>query len=224
MSLGWRVGFAAVCVVLFARSVCGQATVTLEFTNENLQPSHWVLTIHSDGSGQYDSFPSEAVGTESNRVREVAVHRPLHLSQRFVERVFATARQRRLFNFQCESRLKVAFQGEKRLSYSGPDGSGSCEYNYSKDSQIQALGESLIAVESTIEFGERLEVLEQHDRLGMDREMSALYEGSQNGSALEVGVIQETLERIVSDEQVLERVRRKARLLLVEAHSGTGGN
>ena len=218
MRLGWRGWLIALCAVMFARSVCGQETVTLEYLNENLQPSHWVLTIHSDGSGKYDSFPGEGAGTDGNRIREVEVHRRLHLSQKFVERVFATAHQRNLFHYQCESRLKVAFQGEKRLSYDGPDGSGSCSYNYSKDNQIQALGESLLAVESTIEFGERLEVLEQHDRLGMDREMAALYEASQSGSALEVGAIQETLERIVADEQVLERVRRKARLLLAGLH------
>jgi len=114
--------------------------------------------------------------------------------------------------------MKVAFQGTKRLSYSGPEGSGACEYNYSKDKQIQALGDSLMAVENTLLAGARLEKLLHHDRLGLDKEMETLSEAAHEGSAIEMGAIRETLTRIASDDQVLERARRKARLLLTQAH------
>ena len=113
--------------------------------------------------------------------------------------------------------MKVAFQGTKRLSYSGPEGNGACEFNYSKDKQIQALGDSLMAVENTLLYGARLEKLLQHDRLGLDKEMESLAMAAHDGSAIEVGAIREILTRIASDEQVLERARRKARLLLTQA-------
>jgi len=112
----------------------------------------------------------------------------------------------------------VAFQGVKRLSYSGPDGSGACEFNYSKDKEIEALGNSLMAVEYTIMSAARMEKLLQHDRLGLDQELENLTTAVHEGNAVEVGVIRETLTRIASDDQVMERARRKARLLLSEAH------
>jgi len=113
--------------------------------------------------------------------------------------------------------MKVAYQGTKKLSYVGPYGSGSCEYNYSKDKDIQSLGDSLMAVEATLLSGARLEKLLLHDRLGLDRELDDLVAAAHDGNAIELGTIKNTLTRIASDEQVLERARRKARLLLAQA-------
>jgi len=193
------------------------ATVQIEFTNVNLLPPHWVLKIQSDGTGQYDSDPGQLAANDPSQSQTKAVHRPVQFKPEFVERVLATARQRRFFDIPCESRLKVAFQGLKRLSYEGPDGKGACEYNYAKDKEIQALGDSLIAVAGTLQFGARLEMLMQHDRLGMDKEMEDLVSAVHDGNAQELEVIGETLERIANDEQILDRVRRKARLLLAQS-------
>jgi len=123
---------------------------------------------------------------------------------------------RKWFAYPCESHLKVAFQGIKRLSYSGPDGSGACEYNYSKDKEIEALGNSLLGVEYTILSGARMEKLLQHDRLGLDAELDNLATAIHEGNAFEVGAIRETLTRIASDEQVMDRARRRAKALLTQ--------
>ena len=71
--------------------------------------------------------------------------------------------------------MKVAFQGWKTLTYTGPAGQGSCTFNYSRDKEIQALGDPS-AVAQTILEGARLEMLLQHDRLGLDKEMEYLTE------------------------------------------------
>jgi hypothetical protein len=114
--------------------------------------------------------------------------------------------------------MKVAFQGTKRLSYSGPDGKGMCEFNYSKDKQIELQGNAFMSVENTLLYGARLEKLLQHDRLGLDKEMESLAAAAHDGNAIEMGVIRETLTKIASDDEVLERARRKARLLLAQDH------
>jgi hypothetical protein len=189
----------------------------IEFTNVNLVPSHWQIKLNPDGSGQFDAEGGKPSGSDQKQIVVGDVHRPIQLSTQFTAHVFATARARRFFEFPCESHMNVAFQGTKRLSYSGPDGSGACEFNYSKDKQIQTLGEELMAVESTLLFGARLEKLLQHDRLGLDQEMEVLATAAHDGSAIEIGSIRETLTRIASDEQVLERARKKARLLLTQA-------
>jgi hypothetical protein len=186
-----------------------------EFTNPKLTPPHWVIQLNPDGSGQFEA----AAGTSSDQTGTVAgeVQRPIQLSLSFTARVFNVARERRLFAFDCESHLKVAMQGMKRLSYSGPDGTGSCTYNYSRDKEIQALGDSLLAVGNTLMYGARLENLLQHDRLGLDQEMTDLCTAVQDGNAIELVVIRETLLRIANDDQVLDRARRRARKLLGEA-------
>jgi hypothetical protein len=196
----------------------GQATVfQIDFTNEQLAPSHWVLKLNLDGSGQFDAWGGHPQKDDPKLIWAGDVHRAIQLSAGFTERVFATARQRRLFDYPCDSHMKVAYQGWKRLSYSGPDGSGACEYNYSKDKEIQELGNSLMGVEFTIMSGARMEKLLQHDRLGLDEELEGLVDAERDGNAIEMGVIRETLTRIASDEAILERARRKARLLLTEA-------
>jgi len=143
--------------------------------------------------------------------------RDVHLSAQFTERVFEVARNKRWFNWECESHLKVAFQGWKELTYSGPEGQGACTFNYSKDKEIQALSDSLVAVASTILEGARLEVLLQHDRLGLDQEMEYITESQGDGRLQQVCAIRDILERLAEDQGVMERVRRRARLLLAKA-------
>ncbi len=92
------------------------------------------------------------------------------------------------------------------MSYSGPDGDGSCEFNYSKNKDIQSLGESLVAVASTIIEGARLELLLQHDPLGLDKEMGFLKEASADGRLQQMCAIQGILTKLKDDPAVMERV------------------
>ena len=147
------------------------------------------------------------------------VDRPVQLGAEFAERVFQTAQRHHWFNEKCESHLKVAFQGWKKLSYSGPEGHGSCAFNYSKDKDIQALGDSLMGVAETLREGARLEMLLQHDRLGLDKEMEYLTEATKDGRMRQTCTIRGILERLEGDQEVLERVRKRAHALL--EHPGT---
>ncbi len=113
--------------------------------------------------------------------------------------------------------MKVAFQGWKRLSYTGPEGQGSCAFNYLNDKEIQALGNSMVAVADTILEGARLELLLQHDRLGLDAEMEYVTEAAGDGRMEQICAIRGILERLAGDPAVMERVRKRARVLLEEA-------
>jgi hypothetical protein len=122
-----------------------------------------------------------------------------------------------LFNTGCESHMKVAFQGLKKLTYNGPEGEGSCEFNYSKDPEIQALGDSMVAVATTIIEGARLEALLQHDPLGLDQEIQNVQEAAGDGRAQQICSIRDILERLSQDPAVMERVRKRAKALLARA-------
>lgn len=186
----------------------------IEFTNPNLVPSHWILRVHPDGSGHFDSDGDSNAAQQSGHIVVSEIHRDIQLSPSLTDRIFLVARSRRFFSIPCESHMKVAFQGTKRLTYTGPDGSGSCTFNYSKDKEIQELAGSLMGVEYTITTGVKLEMLLLHDRLGLDHELESLTESLHDGNAADPGVIRPILTRIADDDQVMDRARKRARALL----------
>ena len=74
------------------------------------------------------------------------VDRDIQVSTEFAGRVFDAAEQPQWFNEPCESHLKVAFRGLEDLHLHWTAGQGSCTFNYSRDKEIQSLGESMEAV------------------------------------------------------------------------------
>lgn len=200
-------------------SVASDPVFFVDFTNPGVAPSHWTLTLHPDGAGHFRSERGNAPSGATVNIDVPDDDRDIHLSPGFAAHIFQVARQHNWFNQKCESHLKVAFQGWKKLSYSGPDGQGSCTFNYSQDKEIQALGDSLIGVAETLHEGARLEMLLQHDRLGLDQEMEYICNGAKDGRMVQIGAIRNILERLANDDAVLERVRKRAQSLL--AHAGS---
>jgi hypothetical protein len=210
-------GFAAVHLAAMTLHAA-EPTVTMDYSNPGLSPAHWVLTISPSGSGHFRSErgnvpPGPATGVEAGDV-----DRDITVSADFAARTFAVAREEQFFNIGCESHMKVAFQGSRTLSYDGADGKGSCTYNFSKLKEIQALGESLVAVGGSIIEGARLDALLQHDRLGLDKEMEYLAEAAGDGRVQQIGTIREILQRLADDPQVMDRVRKRARVLLARTN------
>jgi hypothetical protein len=191
--------------------------VEMDFSNPGLAPAHWVLTLSPDGNGHFRSERGNAPVDPSQGFEAANVDRDIKVSTQFAGHVFDVVHQHKDLQSECESHLKVAFQGWKKLTYNGPDGAGSCTFNYSKDKQIQALGESLVAVASAIVEGARLETLLQHDRLGLDKEMEYLMEAAGDGRVQQICAIQGILQRLADDPEVMERVRKRARQLLARA-------
>ena len=195
-------------------SPAADPVIQVDFSNPGLSPSQWTMTLHADGSGHFRSQMGKAPDDGQQELGIPAVDRDIQVSARFAQSVFDAAQRHNWFNEPCESHMKVAFQGWKMLSYAGPRGSGSCTFNFSKDKEIQTLGDSLEAVADTIVEGARLELLLQHDRLGLDAEMEFLTEAVGDGRAQQVCAIQAILEQLAEDDSVLERVRKRARALL----------
>jgi hypothetical protein len=215
-----RAALLALAALTMAMPALAEAGPVLEmdYSNPGLTPSHWILTIAPDGSGHFRSERGSAPMDTSQGFEAANVDRDIRVSAEYAGRVFEMAHQHKLFNTECESHMKVAFQGWKKVSYTGPDGSGGCTFNYSKDKEIQWLGESLVAVAGAIEEGARLEILLQHDRLGLDKEMEYLTEAAGDGRVQQICTIRGILQRLAEDPDVMERVRKRARVLLARAN------
>jgi len=209
------VWLALAATALAAGARCESGPVfQVDYSNPGRTPSHWTMTLHPDGSGHFRSEHDIAADGTAEEIKAPDVDRDIGVSRKFAEHVFSEARQRSLFSRDCESHLKVAFQGWKKLSYSGPEGEWGCQFNYAKDKEMGALGDSLVAVADMIVEGARLETLLVHDRLGLDGEMEYLVEAAGDGRLREVGAIRGILERLSDDPEVMERVRKRARVLL----------
>ena len=193
--------------------------VQVDFSNPALSPPQWTIVLHSDGSGHFRSQADKTPTAGMKVIEAPSVDRDIQLSKAFAGHVFDAAEHHQWFNVPCESHLKVAFEGWKTLTYTGPSGHGACTFNYSRDKEIQTLGESMQAVAETILEGARFEVLLQHDRLGLDQEMEYFTQAVEDGRAQQVYAIHDILERLVQDNAVLERVRKQAKDLL--AHAAT---
>jgi len=189
----------------------------VDFSNPGLTPSQWTLQFRPDGSGHFRSERGNAAADDPKIIQAPNIDRNVQVSPKFAEHAFQVAQHHKYFRSECESHMKVAFQGLKKLSYSGPKGEGSCEFNYSRDAEIQALGDSLIAVATTIIEGARLETLLQHDPLGLDKEIQNVQEAAGDGRAQQICSIRDILERLSEDPAVLERVRKRAKALLAHA-------
>jgi hypothetical protein len=189
----------------------------VDYSNPGIAPSNWTLTIYPNGSGHFHSERGKAPEADPPAMEAPNVDRDIRLSAEFADHVFEEAQSRAPHDKECESHLKVAFQGWKKLTFSRPGGGWSCEFNYSRDKQIQALGDSMVAVAGTILEGARLESLLQHDRLGLDQELEFVSDGLGDGRLMQICAISDILERLANDEEVMDRVRKRARILLAKA-------
>jgi hypothetical protein len=198
----------------------GPAQIRFTYENPQLQPPKYVVTVGEDGTGH---FRSEGGGPASNDPENMPADpqdRPIHISKALREAMFATARKNKLFAMACDDGAKnIAFQGTKTLQYEGPEGQGSCTYNWSKNAQIDKLTDQFQAVVSTLDEGSKLQRQYEHARLRLDMELEFLGQMVHDGRAIEVENIAPILQTLAGDEAVLQRVQRRARALLAEAKS-----
>ncbi|HUH61724.1 MAG TPA: hypothetical protein VLZ50_01955 [Terracidiphilus sp.] len=214
-----RLFFPAFAIVAFSLAGRSQqsAVFRADFSNPEVVPSHWTLTLHPDGSGHFHSERGDSPPQDPPTFEAPNVDRDVQVSESFADRVFHQVRDDAIRHGVCESHMKVAFQGWKTVSYSGPEGHWSCQFNFSRNKDVQALGDSLMAAAGTIVEGARLETLLQHDRLGLDKEMEYVSDAAGDGRLTQICTIRGILERLADDSAVLDRVRKRARTLLAKS-------
>jgi hypothetical protein len=195
-----------------------QAQIRFTYENPKLQPPKYVVTVEEDGSGH---FTAEGGGpTDGQSMSSEPQDRPIHISKALREAMFSTARKNKRFTISCDDGGKnIAFQGNKTLEYDGPEGKGSCTYNWSKNAQIDKLTDQFEAIAATLDEGGKLQRQYEHGRLSLDAEIQILEQMVHDGRAIELENIAPILQTRAGDEAVLQRVQRRARALLQGAKS-----
>jgi len=193
-----------------------EAQIKFSFDNPKLDPSSYTLVFSENGSGHYKSVPGQNVGTDDPQlIAPQPVDRNIQIGEPLRSEVFHLARTKHYFAITCEAPdSHIAFTGTKTFNYTGPDGQGSCSFNYSRDQQLNNLAEEMMAVAYTLEEGRRLTVELQHGRLSLDSELEALQDALNDHRAAEIANIADVLQAIANDENVMNRARRRAQALL----------
>lgn len=191
--------------------------VSFSFDRKGLPVPTYQVIVSDDATGVYQGqeIPQSSGRGGAADLPPQGFHRPITLTPATTARIFALTRQLKYFNLACASKAKnVADTGTKILAYTGPDGSGSCTYNYTENKDVQLLTDIFQGITETMDEGRELDRLHRYDRLGLDAAMTFLTQEVSAGRALEVGTIAASLRSIAADSDVMERVRTRAGALL----------
>ncbi len=90
----------------------------IDFSNPGLNPPQWTLEFRPDGTGHFHSVRGNvAAGEDEKLIEAPTIDKDVQVSAKFADHVFQVAQHHKYFSSACESHLKVAFQGLKKLSY-----------------------------------------------------------------------------------------------------------
>jgi hypothetical protein len=203
------------------------AAVTFHFEHAGLPVPDYTLTVHEDGSGSYTATYAASPADTSSKygysyvaaqagAASATSTRSITLSAVTTARIFERVRGTDHFRGGCESRQKnIANTGAKTITYTGPDGSANCTFNYSENKAVVALTDMFQEIAETLDEGRSIDLKHRYDRLGLDRELANLAEAVSAGRAIEVATIAPVLQSLCDDSQVMERVRKRAAGLLL---------
>lgn len=189
------------------------AQIVYTFQHPQLQPSRYTITVEENGTAHFVSQPGLA--QQDDDVFPAGIDRSIQIDHALSDSLFEYARAHRYFDTDCSRhQAHLAFTGNRTLAYAGPDGHGSCSFIWAADPDLQRLVDRLGAVAFTIEIGRRLNVEVQHDRLGLDAELQSLQDAVKDRRASDLPNIAQELQTIASDQQVMDRARKRALSLL----------
>jgi len=197
------------------------AAVTFQMVRPGLVVPRLRILLREDGTGSYAGEEVTPPTTDGRAPTTSQVAREITVGALTTVKIFRVARAERFFNISCASKAKnIADTGAKTLSYAGPDGKGSCDYNYSENKNVVMLTELFLGIAATIDEGRRLEFKHRFDHLGLDAELDTLTQSNESGRAVELVTIAPVLRQLADDTELMQRVRSRAAKLLDRAGEG----
>jgi tRNA(Leu) C34 or U34 (ribose-2'-O)-methylase TrmL len=192
--------------------------VAFRFENPQVNPTQFELTIDALGRASYRSRASEALTPYYGQVEK-----EFTVSPATKERIFALAREAHYFagDFQFRKH-KVAFSGERTLTYLGDKGVTSTTFTYTENPALQQLSSLLEGISNTLEVEPRLRHLRRFDRLGLNEQLARLERLAQGGWLREPQLLVPVLQELADDGSVMNIARQRARRLLAVALTPAG--
>jgi hypothetical protein len=167
--------------------------------------------VQSDGTGHYESNGRLSADADENS----SFNLDFVLAPGTRQKIFELTAKAGYFQKDVDSHHKgIAFTGKKTLSYQDAERSGQSTYNYSSIAAVQELTSLMQGLESTLEFGRRLQYAYHYQKLALEEELKRMEDSSRSHRLVEVTAIQPILEQIIADPSVINVSRARAKRLL----------
>ncbi|MGC2183986.1 MAG: hypothetical protein WA637_11945 [Terriglobales bacterium] len=188
-------------------------TITLDFPGS--EPSHYAISVSSDGHATYDSDGKLSPDSEGD-----PFHLDFSMSAETRQRVFDLAERAHYFQGEINSRKKnLASTGNKTLTYKDSGRSTSATYNYSPVAAVQQITQLFQSLSTTLEFGRRLQYFHRYQKLALDEELKRMEEAATGTGLEELAAVMPILQAIAVDSSVINPVRARAQRMMERANS-----
>jgi hypothetical protein len=188
-------------------------TFTLDFPGS--EPSHYSITVSSEGRSTYDSDGKLSPDSDGD-----PFHLDFSMSPETSRRIFDLAARSNYFQGEVDSRKKnLASTGVKTLTYKDPGRSTTATYNYSPMPAVQQITQLFQSLSTTLEFGRRLEYFHRYQKLALDEELKRMDDADSRSDLEEMPAVVPILQRIVTDTSVINPVRARAQRMIERAGS-----
>jgi hypothetical protein len=206
----------AILCTLAARAA-DPATIKFTLKFPTSDPERYSISVTADGHGKYEC--SAKVSQESNEYETYQAE--FELSPAGRARIFDLAAQSHFFAGKIDSgNRKLAFTGEKTLSYTDGQRSSSATYNFSNLVPVQQLTAFFQNLSATLEYGRHLTYFHRYQKLALDEELKRMEDQARNNELGELQAVQPVLQKILDDASVLNVVRARAGRLLAMSKTG----
>jgi len=186
-------------------------TFTLDFPGS--EPSHYVISVSSDGHSAYESDGKLSPDSEAD-----PFHLNFSVSPATSKTIFDLAKRAHYFQGQIDSNKRgLASTGAKTLTYKDAQQSGSATYNYSPIAAVQQVTQLFQNLSMTLEYGRRLQYFHRYQKLALDEELKRMEEAAKENNLQELPAVVPILQLIVSDSTVINPVRARAQRMIERA-------
>jgi len=209
------VGFVLLSLALCSSAIAQDAkTPTIGFTLDFPQsiPDHYSITVASDGHAEYNSTGKLTPDSEPPD----PFHLEFTISSGTRQKIFDLAAKAKYFDGKVDSgKRNIASTGKKVLTYHDGQRSTQAEYNYSPMPAVQGLTTLFQNISTTLEFGRRIDYYHHYQKLALEEELKRMEEMTRGHSLDELQAVAPILQKIATDQSVINVARARAQRLLV---------
>lgn len=182
-------------------------TFTIDFPQSN--PKHYAISVDAGGHASYECTGKVADDGEVEEYRS-----EFEMSAANRERIFDWAKQTRYFLGNIDSgNRKLAFTGDKTLSYRDGERTSEGRFNYSNSEPVRQLTTLFQNIAATQEYGHRLVYYHRYQKLALDAELKEMEAQARSNELSEIQSLAPVLQEIAEDASVMNGVRARAREL-----------
>lgn len=191
-------------------------TITFTFDFPGSEPSHYVLTVASEGRSHYES--SGKLSPDSDTADSFRYD--FNLPPALLSQIFKLAKQAKYFQGDVDSKKpNLAFTGSKTLAYKDTQRSHQANYNYSTVPAVSELTTMFQKLSTTMEFGHRLDYYARYQKLALSDELKRMEEMAVRNDLEALSAVAPILQKIADDNSVIRVVRARALRLLARGEA-----